>query len=68
MLLLCAGIFPFLKSIVQIALSLHKTAINIVQTIMNEAFSVKVTNCPPTPPSKNVFVMSFPFSSTLASN
>lgn len=37
MLLFCAGTFPFPKTIVQIALSLHKIALNSVQMIMNEA-------------------------------
>lgn len=52
MLLLCARVFPFLKSIVQIALPLLKIALNIVQMITNEAFSGKLTNCPPIPPAK----------------
>lgn len=68
--LLCTGVFPFLKSTVQIDLSLHKIAPIIVQMIMNEAINAEFTNhSPPPSPQRTVLVcfLSFPFSSTLAS-
>lgn len=62
-LLLCAAVFPFLKSTVQSALSLHKIALIIVQMLMNEAISAVFTNCSPRPyPRRTVLVcfLSFP--------
>lgn len=59
-LLLCAGVFPFLKSIVQIALSLHKI---LHQQLWMWPLLVSI----PTAPSQMVLVslISFPFSGHL---